>query len=55
MEWLFPLKAPHRKISEGDVLRRLGKRCYILAAEVQSACFLWFVSFARAKEMNKYI
>ena len=30
----------------------LGKKYRFLAAEVQSAGFLWFVSFARAKEMN---
>jgi hypothetical protein len=39
-------------VSEATVLRRLGKNEAILAAEVQPACFLWFVSFARAKEMN---
>jgi hypothetical protein len=51
MQCLFPLKAPHRKVSEATVLRRLGKRHCILAAEVQSASFLFdSFSFARPKE-----
>ena len=50
---ILTLKAPHRKDPEGDVLRRLVRIAAILAAEVQSAGFLWFVSFARAKEMNE--
>jgi hypothetical protein len=41
-----PIRAP-----KGVVLRRLGKKEAILAAEVQPACFLFdSFSFARAKE-----
>ncbi|MBQ9883561.1 MAG: hypothetical protein IJM43_03805 [Bacteroidaceae bacterium] len=39
--WFFPLKAPHRKEREAHVLRRLGKKRPFLAAEVQSASFLF--------------
>jgi hypothetical protein len=42
-------------VSEATVLRRLVKNEVILAAEVQSAAFLWFVSFPCGKEMNKII
>ena len=54
----FTLKAPHRKVSEATVLRRLVKSEAILAAEVQSACFLFdsfsFCTSKREKnEQNK--
>ena len=49
---IFTLKAPHRKEREAHVLRRLVKIEAILAAEVQSACFLG--SFFRTSErMNE--
>ena len=47
----FTLKAPHRKVSEATVLRRLVKNETILAAEVQSAAFLG--SFFSRKRMNR--
>ncbi|MBQ9884903.1 MAG: hypothetical protein IJM43_10745 [Bacteroidaceae bacterium] len=46
-------RGPHRKEREAHVLRPFQKRERFLAEDVQPACFLWFVSFARAKEMNE--